>query len=100
MIWDNVKDVPWRTRNAAVERALKLHLGQKPSHVVLSSYELAAELDPTLDKQATGKLAQLLARMAPFMEPLATHDGAMIYRYGRAWRRWQWHGQYKIGTST
>lgn len=92
--WEGVKAMPWRQRNAAVETAVRLLLGRTSASLVFSTWELAAKLLPAgADKDEAGRLSQLLSRMAKYLTPLATHDGETIVRYGRRWRRWQWHGQ-------
>lgn len=100
--WPVVSALPWRQRNAHVECAIRTYLAAKLPDFVISSMNLAQQLCP-FDTcpgwygitYGTGiaELAQTLAKMAPYMGPLATHDGEVIYRYGRQWRRWQWHGQ-------
>lgn len=45
----------------------------------------------TPDHKAAGEVSKILAKMAPYMVTHATHDGEEIIRYGRKWRRWQWH---------
>lgn len=99
--WGNVKAMPWRQRNASVEVALKIFLGQMPATLTFSTMELAARLvgaeiaeDKRPDETAAA-VAKLLSRMAPYMAPLASHDGETIIRYGRKRRRWRWHGQAK-----
>ena len=93
--WAGVKGLPWRQRNAAIEAALRACLGRMKAGAVMSTFDLAGIMDPALTKADRGKLAQLLSRMAPYVEPLATHDGETIIRYGRRWKRWQWHEQRK-----
>jgi hypothetical protein len=93
--WAQAKALPWRQRNASVEAATRACLGRLPATSTLSTWDMAALLDPLILKEDRAKLAQILARMAPYLEPLASHDGAAIIRYGRRWKRWQWHGQCK-----
>lgn len=88
--WPVVSSMPWRQRNAAVEAAVRELLGQKlASDPPWSTFELAHFL--TL--QDDPKLAQLLSKLARYMQGYATHDGEKIVRYGKQWQRWRWHGQ-------
>jgi hypothetical protein len=96
--WLQAKALPWRQRNAAVEAATRTYLGRVPEGTVLSTWDLAAKLLPfKAELEDARRLSQLLSRMAPYVKPLATHDGETIVRYGRRWKRWQWHGQLKSG---
>lgn len=85
--WEHAKQLPWRQRNAAVEAALRYFLSRCEPRTVapLSTMELAEKLG------GDSKLAQLLTRLAPYLSPLARHDGETIMRYGRRWKRWQWY---------
>ena len=94
--WAQAKALPWRQRNASVEAATRACLGRLPQGTVLSTWDLAVKLLPLkAELEDARKLSQLLSRMAPYVEPLATHDGETIIRYGRRWKRWQWHEQRK-----
>lgn len=89
-----VSKLPWKHRNAAIEAALRTYLSLRYDKMqALDTYSLASRLDNATSKEQRAKLAQILARMAPYMLPFATHDGESIKRYGRVWRRWLWHGQ-------
>lgn len=92
--WLKVAALPWRQRNAEVERALREFLADEAG--TFATFDLACRLwpqglQPANASQVT-KLAQLLTRLAPYMGPLATHDGETITRYRKRWRRWRWHG--------
>lgn len=76
---------------------MRAWLASQPAGRVFETYEVALELwpssMPSWYHKEVGKVAQILARMAPHMPPaIATHDGETIIRYGRKWRRWRWHG--------
>ena len=96
--WPKVSALPWRHRNAEVQRAIRTFLATRPNSETFATFTLATFLYPCdhehePGKKTVAKLAQLMARLAPYMAPFATHDGDQIIRYGRAWRRWQWRGQ-------
>lgn len=101
--WDVAKKMPWRLRNAMVEAEVRAILQGMHESAVLSTLELATFVVGAKYVGGTGperpvvEAAQLLSRMAPHLPALATHDGEEIIRYGRRWRRWQWHGQRRDG---
>lgn len=58
-----------------------------------STIELCNALGRPWSSPATiSAVAKKLARMAPHMPDVATHDGEIVKRFGREWRRWRWHG--------
>lgn len=104
--WMAVSKLPWRQRNAHVERAVRTYLADKRYRGVnMGSIELAyallgydtahdgRPLPSSLEGKNAAKLATLLTKMAPYMGPLATHDGEAIRHFGKLGRRWRWHGQ-------
>lgn len=105
--WPTVSKLPWRQRNAHIERAVRTLLCGDWRGVTCSTMDLARKLlghDTSHDgvpakgspeHELATTLARTLAKMAPYMGALATHDGEEIFRYGRKWRRWQWRGQHE-----
>lgn len=88
MNWNETRKLPWKSRNAAVEAALRgLLAARLASLPALSTRELAAALGGDDD------LAGVLSKLAPWMGKLATHDGPKFKAFGRIMTRWQWRGQ-------
>lgn len=93
MKFSDIKGLAWRERNAAIEAALRVYLGSQPAGLTFESFALAQALDPDGSREDHGALSKIMVRLAPYLPGLASHDGAAIARYGKSWRRWQWHGQ-------
>lgn len=93
MKFSDIKGLAWRERNAAIEAALRVYLGSQPAGLTFESFALAQALDPDGSREDHGALSKIMVRLAPYLPGLASHDGAAITRYGKSWRRWQWHGQ-------
>lgn len=96
MKFSDIKGLAWRERNAAIEAALRVYLGSQPAGLTFESFALAQALDPDGSREDHGALSKIMVRLAPYLPGLASHDGAAITRYGKSWRRWQWHGQANV----
>ena len=94
MKWAEVKYLPWRNRNAAVEAAMRAFLAKRPASAEpLSTKQLAAEIAPDDHDKA---LDAVLTKMAKWMgAKIATNDGPAFQAYGKTFKRWRWHGQLK-----
>lgn len=85
----------WKERNAEIQAAARAHLASEAAagrHDPVSTFVLAEAIKTKVGMDA-GKVSQILSRMAPHVGAMATHDGPEIVRYGRKWKRWQWHPQ-------
>lgn len=80
----------WKKRNALVETALRLYLAATPVGRVLSTVELSQAI---ATPETARDVGLILTKLAPWMGKLATHDGEAFIAYGRANKRWRWHGQ-------
>jgi len=90
--WDVAKRLKWKDRNRAVENQLRAVLAARlASAPPLSTKALAEELTTGGSKDMM--LVTILAKQAPWMGKLATHDGPEFKAYGKAMIRWQWRGQ-------
>lgn len=92
ILWEQVFKLPWRTRDAQIEAAVRAVLKEYPPDKAFSASELAVMLSPT-DTAYRGPLMARLGTMAPYLAPLVRHDGPEFVRFGRKMRRWNWYGQ-------
>lgn len=92
--WPKVAPLPWRARRAAVEAAARELLARSACDP-FSTRGLAQLLAPNPnDAQAINAIGAELMKIAPYIgEPWATHDGDTFIAYGKAKKRWRWHGQ-------
>lgn len=88
--WAEVFKLGWKQRDAHIERAIRTVLQTQSGAVTTST--LVALMAPN-DVAARPLLAKRLVTMAPYLAPLARHDGPEFNMCGRTMRRWNWYGQ-------
>lgn len=94
--WEQVFKLNWKARDAQIEAGIRFILKDQPANKAFSAKELVLTLSP-VDEAYRKRLFARLGVMAPYLAPLARHDGEEFERFGRKMRRWNWYGQ-KEGT--